>query len=213
MIAGRLGALLLLAVVAAAQRTPVSKTGDPSASEPKLPVIDDKACPVSSRADGAPEPIPRKIERNGRMYSSWERKRVSVGRLKVGEEVTVLSGVNVIREPDKVRVLQPSSPGEVPPLKAGEEVLGYGFRDGGDYVLWAKGVWYTQYYEFRGGMNGECGFRDTSECSFAISKPGVQEWWVQVKTGSGLVGWVLASKSVHDKTWSDANFGDLCTWD
>jgi hypothetical protein len=62
-------------------------------------------------------------------------------------------------------------------------------------------------------MNGECGFADKSECSFSISKRGVQEWWVQVKTSSGLTGWVLASKNVHEKSWSDANFGDLCRMD
>ena len=214
MVAIRLGTLLLLAVLATAQQTSVSKTGHPSTSEPKLPVIDNRACPgPSRRADGVLEPFQMKLEHNGRMYSSWKRNRVSVATLKVGEEVSVLSGVNVIREPDKVRALQPSEPGEDPPLKLGDEVLGYGLRGDGNYVLWAKGVWYTQYYEFEGGMNGECGFRDKSECTFAISKRGVQEWWVHVKTSSGLTGWVLASKNVHDKSWRDANFGNLCMLD
>jgi hypothetical protein len=62
-------------------------------------------------------------------------------------------------------------------------------------------------------LNGECGFGDKSECTFAISKRGVQEWWVQVKTSSGLTGWVLASKNVRDKSWSDSNFGNLCMLD
>jgi hypothetical protein len=214
MIAVRLGALLLLAVLATAQQTSVSKTGDLSPSEPRLPVIDDKACPgPSRRTDGVLEPIRIKLEHNGQMYSSWDSNRVSAGTLKVGEEVTVLSGVNVIREPDTVRVLQPSLPGEDPPLKPGDEVLGYGLRGDGNYVFWAKGVWYTQYYESEGDLRGGCGFADKSQCSFAISKRGVQEWWVRVKTKSGLTGWVLASKNVHDKAWKDANFGDLCMMD
>jgi hypothetical protein len=145
--------LLLLAALATVQRTSVSKIGDPGASEPKLPVIDDKACPGPSRCtDGVLEPFQMKLEHNGQMYSSWKSKRVSVAKLKVGEEVAVLSGVNVIREPDKVRVLQPSVPGDVPPLKPGDEVLGSSLRGDGDYVFWAKGVWYTQYYEFERRM-------------------------------------------------------------
>jgi hypothetical protein len=164
MIAGRLGALLLLAVLATAQQTAISKTGDPSRSEPKLPVIDDKGCPdTNRRTDGVIEPIQMKLEHNGQMYSSWNAKRVLVAKLKVGDEVSVLSGINVIREPDKVRVLQPSRPDDVPPLKAGDEVLGYGLRGDGDYVFWAKGVWFTQYYELEGDMKGGCGFAD-EEC-------------------------------------------------
>ena len=191
MIARRLGAFLLLAVLVTAQQTSITKAGDPSRSEPKLPVIDDKACPgPSRRTDGVLEPFQMKLEHNGQMYSSWKAKRVLVAKLKAGEEVSVLSGVNVIREPDKVRVLQPSGTDDVPPLKAGDEVLGYGLRGDGDYVFWAKGVWYTQYYEFEGDMNGGCGFADKSECSFVIAKKGVQEWWVHVKTSSGLTGWV-----------------------
>ena len=211
MIGIRLAGLLLFGLSAAAQQPPFSRTGEPSISEPRPPVIDDKACPDPYRADGAPQPV-QKIKRNDRLYSSWGGKRVSVGTLKVGDQVTVLSGVNVIREPDKVRVLQPSPPGEVPPLKPGEEVLGYGLRDGGDYVFWAKGVWYTEYYEFEGDLKGGCGFRD-GMCSFAISKRGIHEWWVHVKTSSGLVGWVLAGKNVHNKSWQDGNFYDLCILD
>jgi len=214
MIAIRLGAVVLLAGLMTAQQTSISKTAHPSISEPKLPVIDEKACPgPSRRTDGLLEPIQMKLEHDGRMHSSWKRHRVPIGGLAVGEEVSVLSGVNVIREPDKVRVLQPSEPGEVPPLKPGDEVLGYGLRGDGNYVLWAKGVWYTQYYEFEGDMNGGCGFAVKSECTFAISKRGIQEWWVQVKTGKGLTGWVLARKVMHDKSWDDANFGDLCMLD
>jgi hypothetical protein len=214
MIARRLGALLSLAVLAMAQQAAISKTGGPSRSEPKLPVIDDKGCPdTNRRTDGLIEPIQMKLEHNGQVYSSWKAKRVSVAKLIVGEEVSVLSGVNVIREPDKVRVLQPNGPDEVPPLKAGDEVLGYGLRGDGDYVFWAKGVWFTQYYEFEGDMNGGCGFADKSECTFAISKRGIQEWWVHLKISSGVTGWVLAGKNIHNKSWSDANFGRLCLMD
>ena len=29
----------------------------------------------------------------------------------------------------------------------------------------------------------------------------------------GLVGWVLAGKNVHNKSWQDGNFYDLCILD
>ncbi|MGC2246827.1 MAG: hypothetical protein WA609_09515 [Terriglobales bacterium] len=214
MIARRLGAFLLLAVLATAQQTAITKTGDPSRSEPKLPVIDDKGCPdTNRRTDGVIEPIQMKLEHNCQIYSSWNAKRVLVAKLKPGEAVSVLSGIDVIREPDQVRVLQPSGSDDVPRLKAGDEVLGYGLRGDGDYVFWAKGVWYTQYYELEGDLNGGCGFADKRECSFAILKKGVQEWWVHVKTSSGLTGWMLAGKVTREKSWSDANFSDLCRMD
>jgi len=214
MAAIRLIAMLIMTALVSGQEVSTPKIGQSNTPKPKLPVIDDNACPgPSRRTDGVLEPIQMKLEHNGQTYASWKGKRVSVAGLKVGEEVTVLSGVNVIREPDKVRVLQPTGPGEVPPLKRGDEVLGYGLRGDGNYVFWAKGVWYVQYYEFEGDMNGGCGFADKSECTFAISKRGVQEWWVHVKTSSGVTGWVLAGKNVHDKFWRDANLGDLCRMD
>jgi len=213
MIAIRLGALFLLAVLATAQRAPDSPKKDLNTAEPTLPVIDEKACPISNRTDGVLERILKKVKHSDQVYSSLEATRVLVGSLTVGEEVTVLSDANVIREPDKVRVLQPSRAREEPSLKSGEVVLGYALRGDGNYVFWAKGVWYTQYYEFEAGTNGGCGFADKSMCSFAILQRGVQEWWVHVKTNDGLTGWVQASRNLHGKSWSDANFDDLCRMD
>ena len=136
-----------------------------------------------------------------------------VAILKPREQVNVWSGVNVIREPFKARVLQPSLPDEIPVLKAGDEVLGYGLRGDGDYVFWAKGEWYTQYYEGEGDLEGGCGFSDKTSCTFVFFKKGVQEWWVEVKTKSGLTGWVMAGKDVQEKSWSSPNFGGLCMLD
>lgn len=63
--------------------------------EPKLPVIDYKACPGASRS------LPQtKIVRNDNVYSTWKYKRVPLATLRAGDELTVLAGLNVIREPD-----------------------------------------------------------------------------------------------------------------
>ena len=179
MIAIRLSVVFLLATLAVAQRATPSKSTKPGFPEPKLPVIDDKACPGRI--------VPQvKIERDEQMYSSWD-KQALVGALRAGEEVTVLAGVNVIREPDRALVKQ--SDGH---LKAGDEVLLYGSSSDGNYDAWAKGMWFTYFYENIAGKGDSCGFADKSECNLVIIKNGVSEWWVQVKTSSGLTGWMLA---------------------
>jgi len=176
-------------------------------------VIDDKACPLSNRGGGAPDSISKKIVKTEPIYSSWEEKRVLVGTLKSGEAVTVARGVNLIREPDKVRVLRPSRADENPLLRPGEVVQGYGFRGDGTYMIWAKGVWTGDYHDEVATKGSGCVFADKSRCEFQIVENGIREWWVQVRTGEGVTGWVLAGKSIHDKPWSDANFGVLCVND
>jgi hypothetical protein len=100
MTAIRIGAAFLLAAFAVAQHAAPSKPAKSSFPEPKLPVIDDNACPGKGRI------VPQvKIERDEKMYSSWD-KQALVSALKAGEEVTVLAGVNVIREPDRALVKQ-----------------------------------------------------------------------------------------------------------
>ena len=205
--------LVSLSTVAGAQ-TSYTKADDPSLTEPKLPVVDDKACPgPSRRADGVMEPLTVTIRQTEPIFSTWDEKRTVVATLNKGEDVEVWSGVNVIREPNRARVLQPSGPAESPALKPGDELLGYGRRGDGDYLFWAKGVWFTEYFEEESGPNGECGFADKSQCTYMFFKKGIAEWWVQVKTGTGTVGWVLASKTMHENSWTDSNFGDLCMMD
>jgi hypothetical protein len=58
---------------------------------------------------------------------------------------------------------------------------------------------------------GRCGFGVFGQggCSIDIVKDGVSEWWVQVRTSSGVTGWVLAEKFNGDKR-SYGNFSNLC---
>lgn len=206
--------LMMGALASAQNSSPYTFADTPSRIEPKLPVADLKACPLSNRVDGAPDPVKVKIAKTESIYSTWEDNRVAVGALNVGDDVTVWSGTNVTREPDKAQVLQPSQPdGDTPALKPGDEILSYGLRGNGDYISWAKGKRFEEYYEFEGDSKGGCGFADKSQCTFALVKRGIQEWWVKVKTGTGLTGWVLAGKHFREKAWSDANFGDLCSGD
>jgi hypothetical protein len=97
----RLGTLFLLAALAAAQDSLQPKSVDSSISEPKLPVIETDACP-GTRPRAAL--VRWHIEKSAQMYSSWQDQSRLVATLKAGDEVAVLAGVNVIREPDRARV-------------------------------------------------------------------------------------------------------------
>lgn len=164
--------------------------------EPKLPVIDNDACPGRDRlvAD-------YKITRSHGMYSSYREGRTLVTTLKARERVTILAGVNVIRKPDRALIKQLHDG----VLQPGDVALGYGFRANGNMDFWAKGVWFEDSLESIIDKGGECGFRDKTQCDIEITENGVREWWVQVKTGNGAVGWVRASGS--------DTFSNLCTYD
>ncbi len=172
--------------------------------EPKLPVIDNDACPGTGRVVSN-----YKITRNDQMYSSYREKRTPIGTLKAGERITVLAGVNVIREPDLAVITQPDGAF----LQRGDIVLGYGFHANGFMDFWAKGVWFEDYVESIVAKGSWCGFADKTQCDIQITKNGISEWWVQVKTHSGATGWVRADRPVGDQGWNSDNFGDLCNSD
>jgi hypothetical protein len=94
---------------------------------------------------------------------------------------------------------------------AGDQVLLYGLHPDGNIDAWAKGVWGTYFYENVAGKADACGFADKSRCNLVVIKDGVSEWWVQVKTSTGLTGWMLAVRLAGDeRSWRSGNFGDLC---
>jgi hypothetical protein len=210
MAAVRLTAILLVALLAAGQQTPSRDSAIASKiSEPKLPVIDDDACP------GKGKTVPNvKVDKNDRIYSSPDKGRL-LGTLKAGEKVTVLSGANVIRQPGRALVRYvPPDDSSLPSLKLGDVLLVYGMHADGDVVFWSKGNWFKQYYEAV-AEKGACGFTSgfgLGGCTVEIVQDGMSEWWMQVKTSSGITGWALVGKFDGDKRWY-GNFSDLCRLD
>ena len=81
MIVMRLSAVLLLAALATAQQTSSPKLANLSVPEPKLPVIDRKACPGEGRLV-----FNLKIQRSEQMFSSFRLKRTASGALKPGRK-------------------------------------------------------------------------------------------------------------------------------
>lgn len=203
----RLIATLLVTSLVSGQEPSSPKIGQSNTPKPKLPVVDYNACP------GKGVTVPKvELSEDYRMYRSWQGNGKSVGRLKAGEKVTILGGVNVIREPDRAVVKYVDDPYmDSSLLKVGDFVFGYGIEADGDDVFWANGLWFAVGDESV-GEDGHCGFRSgfgQGGCYIDIIKDGRREWWVHVKTSSGLTGWVVAAKFNGDKHWL-ANFYPLC---
>lgn len=163
-------------------------------------MIDYDACPGKNRI------VPGwKIEREAPIYSSWQDKRVLMGTLKAGEEVTVLAGLDVTRKPDKVSIIR-----SIPALslKPGDIILRYGYGSEGFANFWVKGAWQKDDYFGTTEKDGS-GCR-ASECESVVMEDGIKESWVQVKTNTGAVGWTLVAKSSLGIHWFSGNFSNLC---
>jgi hypothetical protein len=198
-------AILMLTSLAGGQAASNPKIGQSNTPKPELPVVDEYACP------GKGKRVPNvKISQDDRIYPSWQGNEKSVGTLKAGEQVTVLAGVNVTREPDRA-VIKYVSADSSPLLKAGDIALGYGLDADENIVFWSNGVWFGEWIEAV-AEKGQCGFTSgfgLGGCEIDIVNDGISEWWVQIKTRKGLTGWVLAHKRTRDKNWW-GNFADLC---
>ena len=194
MIVTRLGVFSLLATIAIAQQTS-------AIPEPKLPVIDDDACPGKNRVVES-----WRVFRKDKIYSSWKANRIQVGTLKAGERTTVLAGIEIVRRPDRLLVTQPISDLALQP---GDVVLRYSYKNEDSANIWAKGHWHRG-YQLETSETLPKGSGCQQDCNSVVSENGVKEWWVQVKIGAGATGWVLAFKLTHDLIWDDGNFGALC---
>lgn len=174
------GLLLLFTNLAfARQNGPAIATND--SAEPKLPVIDENACPFEGCTF-------RKwtVTKDSTLYSTWQDTRTETGKLKPRDRVTGLTGVHVTRKPDRILVRQP-----IPDLgvKPGDVILRYMYVGEGFANIWANGNWHKEYdCSFITEQNGSgC----AQGCAAVVTEAGVKEWWVQVKTGNGKTGWVL----------------------
>lgn len=198
--------LLLLTVLVSGQEDSAPHVGRSNTPVPKLPVIDDKACPDRGQAVPSVE-----LTQDYKIYSSWQDNRRQIGQLKAGESVAVLDGVNVIREPDKAVVKYAGPDEESLLLKVGDVALGYGIEADANDIFWAKGTWFAEWDE---GVaeKGHCGFTSgfsLGGCTIDIIEYGKRDWWVHVKAKSGLDGWILGARIDGDKHWF-ANFYPLC---
>ena len=205
----RSGAFLLFATLVAASQNSGPKSSKSYVAKPKLPVIDFDACGSPNPSIYFGKPLPYKLQADDRLYSSWQDSRTFVRSLARGTEVTKVGAVNIIREPDR-GVITEEVDESLRPLVRGDEVLGYGSHSDSFVSFWGKGVSFTEYYE-NIALKGSCGFADKTQCHINITKPGVKEWWMQLKTSDGVTGWILGSRQNGDKVSSGPNAGYACS--
>jgi hypothetical protein len=204
----RLGAFLLFATLVAASQNSGPKSSKSPVAEPKLPVIDFDACGSPNPSTNSGKPMPYKLQADDRLYSSWQDSRTFVRGLASGTEVTQVGAVNITREPDR-GVITGKVDEALRPLVRGDEVLGYGLRSDGLISFWGKGISFTEDYQ-NISFKGSCGFADKTQCHINITKWGVQEWWLQLKTSDGVTGWILGLKQNGDKVSYGPNAGYAC---
>jgi len=147
--------------------------------EPSLPVIDYNACPFEGCTF-------RKwiVARKTTVFSSWKDDRKPVVALMKGDVVTGLTGVHITYEPDHVKVFKP-----VPELNLhpGDMILRYMYHGEGFADIWMRGQWKKEYdCTFITEKDGSGCLRD---CIAKVVSEGKKDWWVQLKTAKGAVGW------------------------
>lgn len=158
-------------------------------AKPKLPFVQKDVCPFEccTYRDWA-------AKQNTALYSTWKRSgRKAIGSVGKGEKVQATTGVVVTYRPSRYRALQNDPRME---LSIGDEFPVYAYLGEGVFDFWNKG----KFYEDGISTESKCG-EPTSEFApaFCIVNKGEIEWWAQIKTKSGKIGWVWMDKAKFDK--------------
>ena len=178
----RVVSILLLYVSLCAFLLGQNSSAPSNVNPPALPVIDYNACPFEGCTFGE-----WTVTKRTALFDSWKPGRVTIGKLEKDEKVTGLTGVHITNKPDAIRVLS-----DIPALslKRGDTILRYMYRGEGFADIWANGKWFKE---------ADCSFISEKEmggclrdCSAQVIENGEKEWWVQVRTKSGQLGWTKA---------------------
>lgn len=148
------------------------------APKPALPKIVEKACPFEGCQFGrwsATDEV--------QLLSTWKEDRKPVTTIAKGEAVTAVTGIHVTFEPSEYEVTAPMPDYG---LKPGDTIFGYMYYGEGYFSAWFNGYWVEQFDGSgistpNGGCNRNCTAKQVKEGRF--------EWWVQIKTKDGTIGW------------------------
>ena len=154
------------------------------ADRPRLPKVDYGACPFEGCQFGA-----WKARRNVQLFSTWKADRHATVVVHKGESVRALTGVNIVRQPSEIRITAPISDYQLEP---GDTVFGYMNLGEGVFNAWFKGFWLEQ---FDGsGIATPDGTGCLRNCNAILVRRERVEWWVQIKTRQGAIGWTRNSQ-------------------
>jgi hypothetical protein len=156
-----------------------------TASAPQVPFEDSGACPFE-----------------GCVYREWTAKsKVAIRterhlsapvafRLKEGEKVTAITGVVVTIKAGQVQFLEPrtlsTSNGPLH-IMPGQALYLLTYQGEGFTKVWFNGRLY-QDVDATDFLNGVCEI-DPKKCAGKVIEKSQTEWWVQIRSKSGKVGW------------------------
>ena len=155
---------------------------------PALPKIDHDACPFEGCVFGD-----WKARVQVRLYSTWELPRQPLRRVvERGEVVNAVTGVHITYAPDLIEVLKP-----LPQfgLKPGDTIRRYMTRGEGLADFWANGHWLGDFNLDGLDIKELGGFGCRRDCPARVKQQGKKEWWVEIKTTDGVVGWTKDASS------------------
>jgi len=177
-----ISSLLLLWLSAAVLSAGQVVSDKSPAHGPSSPVIDYNACPFEGCTFGK-----WLVVRDTAILSTWKDGRKPVATLAKGDIVTGLTGVHITYEPDRIKVFK-----SIPELRLqpGEIILRYMYHGEGFADIWVKDHWEKNY---------DCTFiteKDGSgclgDCVAKVVSEGHKDWWVELKTAKGSIGWAKA---------------------
>ncbi len=147
---------------------------------PKLPKVDLNSCPFEGCQFGKWTAKATVV-----VYSTWESARKPIATLAKDDEVTALTGVNVVLEPGKVVFDR-----DVPLYGASKGDTAYMYSDCGEGAadMWVHGR-FVKCAEPE--FSWHEGYGCQKNCDGRWLSLGKSEWWAQIRLKDGTTGWVL----------------------
>jgi hypothetical protein len=159
------------------------------APKPELPKVDLNACPFEGCQFGA-----WTARERVQLFSTWKSDRKPVTTINAGEKVTAVTGVHITLEPSEIQVTAPDVQYN---LKPGDIIFGYMYYGEGVFSAWFNGYWVEN---FDGsGIEDPNGDGCARNCTAKLLKPARTEWWVEIKTKDGTIGWTKDTEKFDGK--------------
>jgi hypothetical protein len=154
----------------------------PMPAPPALPKVDLNSCPFEGCQFGK-----WTAEQTVKMYSSWRPEREEMSQIAKGQEVTALTGVNVVIQPAKGVFTR-----DVPMFgaKAGDMLYSYQNCGEGAEDIWVHGRFIKcadPNFSWKAGLGCD------RDCNGRYLDLGKSEWWAQIRLSDGTTGWVLVN--------------------
>lgn len=107
------------------------------------------------------------------------------------ESVTAITGVHVTFVPSEIEVIAPIP---IYGLKPGDMIYEYMYKGEGVFGAWFNGYWVE---DFDGASIAGAGCN--RNCNAKLLKEGRTEWWVEIKTNHGTIGWTSDTNKFDGK--------------